>query len=315
VPPLGYTMVRPVEARPSAADALTLPAMPPVRIARGRDVGDSYNYAPPPDGVIVEEPLEERFELLEHGPVRSVAVLHRRYRWDEHEVATQTRYEDRAQEPFVRIELTFDNPCDDQRVRVHVPLDEPTECTYAEGQFAVVERPPRPEGGYGEEPVGTYPACAFVIAGGTALLLEHVTEYELVDGRELALTALRSTGLISRSANPWREDPAGPQLPIPAAQMRGPQRFAFAWSQDPGSALEHAERYRLPFLTARGTGEAAALAEHAGPELRGATLSALRRRGGALEARLANQTDAPTTATFGETTVELRPWEIRAVPL
>ena len=190
-----------------------------------------------------------------------------------------------------------------------------TECTYAEGQFAVVERPPRPEGGYGEEPVGTYPAGAFVIAGGTALLLEHVTEYELVDGRELALTALRSTGLISRSANPWREDPAGPQLPIPAAQMRGPQRFAFAWSQDPGSALEHAERYRLPFLTARGTGEAAALAEHAGPELRGATLSALRRRGGALEARLVNQTDAPTTATFGETTVELRPWEIRAVPL
>ena len=313
VPPLGFTTVRPVAGRSSTTDAMTLPAMPPVRIVRGRDAGDSYNYAPPPDDVVVDEPFEERFELVAHGPVRSVAVLHRRYRWDEHEVATQTRYEDRTHEPFVRIELTFDNPCEDQRVRVHVPLDAPTDRTFAEGQFAVLERPPQPEGGYGEEPVGTYPACAFVVAGGSALLLEHVSEYELVDGRELALTVLRSTGLISRSANPWREDPAGPQLAIPAAQMRGPHRFAFAWSQDPDRALEHAERYRLPFLTAPGRGSGDALAEHAGPELRGATLAALRRRDGKLEARVVNQTDIPTKAAFGDTAIELRPWEIRTV--
>jgi mannosylglycerate hydrolase len=287
--------------------------MPPVRIVRGRDVGDSYNYAPPPDDVVVDEPFEERFELVEHGPVRSVAVLHRRYRWDGHEVATQTRYEDRTHEPFVRIELTLDNPCEDQRVRVHLPLDEPTDRTFAEGQFAVVERPPQPEAGYGEEPVGTYPACAFVVAGGSALLLEHVSEYELVDGRELALTVLRSTGLISRSANPWREDTAGPQLAIPAAQMRGPHRFAFAWSQDPDHALEHAERYRLPFLIAPGRADSNALAEHAGPELRGATLAALRRLDGTLEARVVNQTDVPTKAALGDIAIELRPWEIRTV--
>jgi hypothetical protein len=40
---------------------------------------------------------------------------------------------------------------------------------------------------------------------------------------------LRSTGLISRIHHPWREDPAGPALLIPAAQMRGPQSFAFAY--------------------------------------------------------------------------------------
>jgi alpha-mannosidase len=315
-PPLGFTMLRPAKtARSTTAGSMALPAMPPVRIARGRDVGDSYNYAPPPDDVIVDEPLEERFELVEHGPVRSVAVLHRVYRWDGREVATQIRYEDRVHEPYVRIELTFDNPCDDQRVRVHVPLDEQAESTFAEGQFAVVERPPCPEGGCGEEPVGTYPASAFVVAGGTALLLEHVTEYELVDGRELALTALRSTGLISRSANPWREDPAGPELAIPAAQMRGPQRLAFAWSQEPVRAAVHAERYRLPFLTAEGRGRGGTLAEQTGLELANATLSSLRRRDGAFEARIVNETPAPVSARIAGQTLELRPWEIRSLRL
>ena len=54
------------------------------------------------------------------------------------------------------------------------------------------------------------------------MLLDQITEYELVDdGRELALTVLRSFGLISRNANPYREDPAGPEVPVPDAQLIG----------------------------------------------------------------------------------------------
>jgi mannosylglycerate hydrolase len=313
-PPLGFTTVRPIEAaRAPAGEPLTRGAVPPVRIVRGRDAGDSYNYAPPADDDVVDEPHEERFEPGEHGPVRRVAVLHRIYRWDGHEVATQTRYEDRPREPFVRVELSFDNPCDDQRVRVHVPLDEPVDRTFAEGQFAIVERPPATEGGYGEEPVGAYPACAYVAAGGTAFLLEHVTEYELVGSRELALTALRSTGLISRSTNRWREEPAGPELPIPHAQMHGPHRFAFGWCRDPRRAIEHAECYRLPFRTAAGRATNGTLEEHEGFVLSNATLASLRRRDGAVEARVVNETGDSVTADVSGRTVELRPWEIRSV--
>jgi mannosylglycerate hydrolase len=311
-PALGFTTVRPVEASAGPGGDPPAPAeLPHVRIVRGRDAGDSYNYAPPADNATVDEPLEERFELVEAGPVRRVAVLHRLYRWDGHEVATRTRYEDRVHEPFVRIELAFDNPCDDQRVRVHVPLDAPVDRTFAEGQFAVVERPPHPEGGYGEEPVGTYPACAFVAAGGTALLLEHVTEYELVDGKELALTALRSTGLISRSVHRWREEPAGPQLPIPHAQMHGPQRFAFAWCPDADRAPELAECYRLPFLTGEGRSDGGVLEENEGFAVTNAVLTSLRRRGGALEARVVNETADLVRARVGGRTIELHPWEIR----
>jgi mannosylglycerate hydrolase len=312
-PPLGCTSVR--ARRSEATPAAAYDDLPATRIVRGGDDGDSYTYAPPPDDVIVDTPVAEALDVVEDGPVRRVSVLVRTYRWDGHEVATETRFEQRAGERFTRVAISFDNPCDDQRVRVHVPLREAAAGTLAEGQFAIVERRPHPEGGHGEEPVGTYPASTFVAAGGVVLLLRHVTEYELVDGRELALTVLRSIGLISRSANRYRDEPAGPELPIPAAQMRGRHRFEFAVSTDVGRALAHAEAYRLPFLTAPGTAAHPELRALAGPELSGATLASLRRRNGRLEARVVNETPRASTARFGDATAELRPWEIRTLHL
>jgi Glycosyl hydrolases family 38 N-terminal domain/Alpha mannosidase middle domain len=316
VPPLGWAAVRPGHVQGSGPR--TWPEetpLPTTRIVRGGDAGDSYNYAPPPDDVLVDKPEEERLETVEDGPLRRIVGLHRTYRWDGRLVATETRFEQRAGEPFVRIRISFDNPCDDQRVRVHVPLPEETDRTYAEGQFAVVERPPLQEGGHGELGLGAYPASAFVVAGGLALLFEHVAEYELVAGRELAVTVLRSIGLISRAANPWRDENAGPELPIPDAQMHGPHSFSFAWCPDPERALEHAERYRHPLLTVKGTGGDDTRESQASPELSGAVLTSLRRRDGRPEARIVNETGAAREFSFGAEGGELRPWEIRTLTL
>ena len=285
------------------------------RIVRGFDVGDSYNYAPPADDVLVDRPDSVRVEWLERGPVRASAVVRRTYTWPpDHVVEVETHVELRAGEPFVRIRVAFDNPADDQRVRVHVPLRRQATHSYAEGQYAVVQRGLVAEGGHGEMPLPTFPASSFVAAGGVALLLEHVSEYELLDGRELALTVLRSTGWISRNTNPYREEPAGPELAIPAAQMRGRHSFSFAIypheGVEPGpDVLEQAERYRLPFLTAEGAGEAGELAQAEGLTLdgEGVVLTALRPN----EARVANETPEPRTVTLGGESLELRPWEIR----
>ena len=70
------------------------------------------------------------------GRSARVDVLHRTYVWDDRSVETRTRFEQRAGESFVRVRLELDNTCDDQRVRVHVPLLEPAESSHAEGQFA-----------------------------------------------------------------------------------------------------------------------------------------------------------------------------------
>jgi hypothetical protein len=306
-PPLGWTTVR-----PSHAQGTVPRTWPETRIVRGGDVGDSYNYAPPDDDVLVDEPSEERLETLEDGSLRKVDLLERTYVWDGKRVETVTRFERRAHEPFVRIRIEFDNQCDNQRVRVHVPLREPADRSYAEGQFAVVERGPEVEGGHGEKPLPTYPAQGFVAAGGIALLLDHVSEYELV-GDELALTVLRSVGLISRADNPWREENAGPELPIPAAQMRGPWRFSFAYLPAAEGVHEQAEAYRHPFLVARATGGSGPVGAHAGPSIEGderVVLTSLTRD----SARLVNESQEPQNVVFAGDALELRPWEIRTVP-
>jgi alpha-mannosidase len=307
-PPLGWTSVRPVPVSgtvPGTCPQLSVAT----RIVRGKDIGDSYNYAPPEDDVLVDTPVEERLETVEDGPLRRVDALHRTYVWDDSPVETRTTYEHRAHEPFVRVRIDFDSRCDDQRVRVHVPLREPAERSLAEGQFAIVERGLEPEGGHGEVAIPTYPASAFVAAGGVAVLLDHVTEYELA-GDELALTMLRSTGLISRNANRWREEPAGPSLPIPDAQMRGPQSFSFAYCPTIENILELAEQYRLPFVTAQGTSLSEGLRAHSGPALEGhgVVLTALQ----STFARIVNQSPYAVSATFAGERLELQPWEIRS---
>ena len=171
---------------------------------------------------------------------------------------TTMRVELRAGEPFVRLRVVVDNPCRDHRVRLHVPLAGPAERSSAEGQFAVVERGTSAEGGHGEVPLPTFPASGFVDAGGVAVLLDHVTEYELLtDPPELALTLLRSVGQISRDHHRYREEPAGPQTPTPGAQCLGERVADLAVYPHPGAwhtdrVLAFMECFRHDLLAAPG---------------------------------------------------------------
>ena len=290
------------------------------RIVDGGDFGDSYNYGPPATDGIIDAPRVLSIDNPATGPLLGELVIRRTFDWPvglepagaartEATVETEvtTRLELRAGEPFLRVAVAVDNRSRDHRVRWHIPLPEPATSSAAEGQFAVVERGLSMEGGHGEVPLPTYPAHGFVHAAGVSVLLDQITEYELVDdGRELALTVLRSFGLISRNANPYREDPAGPEIPVPAAQLIGEARLAFAlmphshgWSEAGVPAA--LERYRHPLLAVRGTGrgpEGEASLPSAGLSIegQGVVLSALRRRGDWLEVRLVAEHAAPTTA-------------------
>ncbi len=301
------------------------------RIVEGGDFGDSYNYGPPIADRLVDRPasVEVRADLL--GPVRGRLVVTRTYAWPagltadgsgrtaaERPTSVEMAVELRAGEPFVRIAVAFDNQSDDHRVRFHAPLPRGAETSHAEGQFAVVERGMVGEGGYREEPLATYPAHGWVDAGGLGILLAHLSEYELLDapsatsGRELAVTLLRSTGLISRNDNPYRQDPAGPEIAIPAAQMRGRHRFEFAILAHPagwqdGGVVEAAERYRHPLIGASGSAptDAPWPPPQAGDDLvslegDSVVMTSLRRRdGGWLEARLVNLASDARGASLG----------------
>ncbi len=329
------------------------------RLVDGGDFGDSYNYAPPSADTLVEEPESVSVEPRASGPVVGELAVVRTYRWPvavepdgsarsakTAAVAVTTVVELRAGEPFVRLRVSFENPCADHRLRFHVPLPRPAESSFAEGQFAVVERSGIPEAGHGEVPLPTYPARGFVDAGSVAVLLPHVLEYELLDERELALTVLRATGLISRSAHPYREEPAGPEVAIPDAQCRRAWSVAFALFPHAGSWVEadvlaQMERYQHPFVTAVGRAEAEGLADEEGLRVEGSgiVLSALRVRGEWLELRLACEVPEPREALVaggfreareadllgrsgdplalegGSLRLELGAWEIRTVQL
>ena len=126
---------------------------------------------------------------------------------------------------------------------------------------------------------------------------------------ELALTVLRSTGLISRNENRYREDPAGPSLPIPDAQMHGPWSFSFAYLPSIDHVLENAEAYRLPFLTAAGRGSDGELTLRAGPSLEGhgVVLTSLRPQ----STRLVNESPFDVEATFAGRKLSFGPWQIQ----
>ncbi len=275
------------------------------RLVDGGDAGDSYNYGPPEHDRLVSEPDGVWVDMRAEGPLLGELAVLRTYRWpvgltndasgpSDGLVATdvEMHVQLRAGEPFVRIRVAFENRSRDHRLRFHIPLPRAAASSFAEGQFGVIERGLTPEGGHGELPLPTFPAHSFVDAGGIAVLLEHVLEYELVrDGHELALTLLRSTGLISRNVHPARDEPAGPEIAIPDAQRLGPCEVSFAlfphggdWRQ--ADVLTAAERYRLLFLTAAGTSESGALGRQAGLAVEGATMTALRRRRDWLELRL-----------------------------
>ncbi|WP_433539716.1 alpha-mannosidase [Streptosporangium sandarakinum] len=252
------------------------------RVVDGGDAGDTYNHAPPRHDVLVDAPSRVEVETLHTGPLVSVLEIRREYAWPAHEeedgrsaaredVTVTTRAELRAGEPYLRLEISFDNRCRDHRVRWHAPLRPGAAESFAEGQLSVTRRGTAAEGGCGEEPLPTFPAEGFVAAGGLAVLLDQVTEYELTGG-ELALTLLRSVGLLSRNRNAYRDEPAGPQIATPEAQCPGPAVLRFAVLPCPGAWHEAglprlAEEYRHDLLVVPGGGPAigpAARAEERG---------------------------------------------------
>ncbi|HJP79253.1 MAG TPA: hypothetical protein VJ914_33580 [Pseudonocardiaceae bacterium] len=331
------------------------------RLVDGGDRGDSYNYGPPAKDVLVTEPTEVTVDLLENGPLRARIRTTRVYDWPaalspdrdvraSETVSTpvETLVELRAGEPFVRVSTSLLNTSADHRLRCHVPLPEPVTGSASAGQFAVTERGLTAEGGWGEYPIPTFPADSFVSAGPAIVLLDHVTEYEVVDD-ELAITLLRAIGSISVNIHPFRDEPAASEIPAPGAQdlgVRVESRFAIMASATgwPGAnAVALAEGFRNDVLVTRGSApDGRPLpADVAGLRVDGADVfvSSIRRVADAgVEVRLVAMSDSSSvariTGSFTEATtvdllgrplgsvevadeldLDLGPWEIRTVVL
>nr|WP_231980398.1 glycoside hydrolase family 38 C-terminal domain-containing protein [Tessaracoccus coleopterorum] len=271
------------------------------------DRGDSYNYGPVDGSVSTPESVE--VVTVEEGPLRGRILIRRFYalptgidpadrarRSDE--TAPQlvdTVLELRADEPFVRVDVTLTNQIRDHRLRVLVPtLASGLTGSSSVGQYGATARGRAAEGGWGEFPLPTFPATRSITAGGVGVLLDKLVEYEIVDGIDgpdrIALTVLRSVGMMSVNVHPLRDEPAGSQLEVPGAQYLGRHtRLSFAIDLDTASQVEHADVFRFEPVTAPGRGgEPSAPACRCGRRARRARVAptgARRRRGAVRQLR------------------------------
>ncbi len=298
------------------------------RLLDDGDAGDTYNWSPPTGDAAVERPTHVDVLVTEAGPVRGRIEIVRTYRWPTHvaddrragavDVTVTTVVEVHAGEDLVRVHVSFDNVAADHRLRILLPLPERTDRSVAECAYGTVTRGLTAEGGPTEVGTPTFPSRRFVSAGGLLVAHDGLTEYELVDvegeapsatAGAIALTLIRSVGVISRPPMATRAVPAGPPTPTPAAQMPGHHAVDLVvhlGGRDPYAVADEAF---TPLQTARfpnqgGLGDPDATGRAL--EVTGAEVTALRRTTeGRLELRVVNPTDDPTTLSVAGRTGEL----------
>ena len=278
-----------------------------LRLLDEPDVGDLYNYCYAEKGQTPAPPGS--LEVRGHEVVAA---------WDR--LLVILRITRRAGEPFARLEGVIHNDRPDHRLRLQVALPSLVEHSVAGAPFELVRRPLVGEGSAAEAASATWPARHVAVAGGVAVLHEGVFEYEVVDGRALAVTVLRCVGRISGSfaTRPWD---AGPRTPTPEAQMIGETAFSLAiWPEAPADAaplLSGWERFGLPIAEApaAGGGSLPRSGRLFDVDLGDAQLSTVRRSSGATEVRVWNpHADRAVDVRVG-TQQTLAPAQIRTVAL
>ncbi len=291
------------------------------RLVDGGDLGDSYNYSPPTRDSVVDAPEAVTVDVLERGPVRARVEIRSRYRWPDHAEAAGARVgsqdaevttvlELRADERALRVAISFVNPSRDHRVRLHLPLPVPAAGSEADSAFGAVSRGLAAEGRPDEYGLPTFPARRFVRAGGLTVVHDGATEYELVDiavdGEEarahtLALTLLRSTGMLSRLGMSYRPFPAGPLTPVEGLQLVGRHvEFRCAIALGDADPWELCDDVLVPLEVVGTFGGGWRADSGTALQVDGAQVSAVRREAGVLEVRVFNPSDAPVPVRLGE---------------
>jgi mannosylglycerate hydrolase len=294
------------------------------RLVDGGDAGDTYNYSPPAADSVIDRPESVSAAVIEAGPVRGVVRVTSGYHWPERlegdvrvgdqPIEVVTDLELRAGEGVLRVTTTWDNRCRDHRLRVWFPLPEPALRSRAECAFAVVERGLEAEGGPHEYGLATFPSRRFVAAGGLTVLHEGLLEYELVDeGRALALTLLRATGMLSRPVMAYRDNSAGPAMALEGPQMPGRVSVHYALALGDTDAYRLADDVWVPLEVVTGAGLVAGPERGSRLEVSGAEVSALRRVDGQLELRVFNPRHQETTVVVGGASGRLV--DLRGVPM
>lgn len=255
------------------------------RFVDSGDVGDLYNYSPPPHDTLVSEPNEPpTIEVIQAAPVHVALRITQQMALPDACTEGRTGRSTRTTcctivstitlfpgVHHIPIHTSVENSVKDHRLRVLFPVPFVTETMAAEGTFEVCTRPvahatPGDSAEWVEQPANVYPQKRFVdVSNGTrglAVLNRGLPEYEVVQSgpaiagenqMAVALTLLRCTEWLSRGDLSTRRGHAGPMEHTPEAQCLGIHEFDYAlllhkgsWETAEALVLREAQAFNVP---------------------------------------------------------------------
>ncbi len=212
VPPLGWARLtpRPLTRNPHAI-------IPALRCTDEPDTGDTYTFNPAGEPHVIEPPV-----TVESLP----------------------------SEPFSRLHVSIRNTEENHRMRLMIQLPKQPRSIVSDTPFGHVERESVVREIQGRDRLNGFPAGKFIVAGGVAIFLDRMTEYEyLPETNEIALTVLRSHGALSRTNPTYRLGPAGPRIPTHDTQMLGETKWQLGimpWDDSSTLPWKESEQFSLP---------------------------------------------------------------------
>jgi alpha-mannosidase len=126
-------------------------------------------------------------------------------------------------EPGVVLRVRIENAAEDHRLRLLFPTGSACTEFLAATTFDTARRSTakRDAAGWIHPPPTTFPQQGFVFVNGLAVVAPGLPEAEVRPDGTIALTCLRAVGWLSRPDLRTRPGPAGPQIPVPGAQLPG----------------------------------------------------------------------------------------------
>lgn len=198
-----------------------------IEFVRCKDYGDSYNFGPVKDDV--EEIAEiKSSKVLEEGPLRSTLRIMTSFFTVDVSLYKKSK--------LLRFKIKWLNLSSNKRWQVRFNFPNNVKEVKSEDMNMLITRKFNPDYDIRENlptekgkeaKTNTAPFQRFVWVNGLGIVTKGINEYEVKDNH-LALTLLRSTGIISNPKNPARTTPAGPPIEVPGLQQLGENEVEFA---------------------------------------------------------------------------------------
>ena len=187
-----------------------------IQFTRHKDLGDTYNYGA---------------DKSDTGEIAKIISL------NDNIISTDffdIKYE--KGENLINFTINWDNQQKNTLWQVKFILKDDVTETYSEDMGILIHRKFNPKYNFRENlpkdkgiEVATNfaPMQRLVWTQNFGIITKGLTEYEIYKN-SVAITILRSTGIISNPKNPCRTTPAGPPILVPEAQQLGPNTAEFS---------------------------------------------------------------------------------------